>query len=246
MLGSTGLTEVAEELPAQRLSRGDAARHLRPLVQRECSPVPLVPRSVPPPAQTFPLHWQMVLSGLTETFILFHPEVFGSPLKLNLSLNPARRWTRHLPRPSPGYVIQRQSSDAAMDWTGLIHANWRSCFNPAYVFLWWPLLIPYWLTLKSSAIKKKKKGSFCCPSCMQDLFVVVLWGFRCTSNSFSNKRQCCRDSLCSTHALAFIPQAVAWPAWKYSAIPPPVYKHFSHPVMEPKQYQVTYVMAYSP
>lgn len=56
MLRSTGLTEVAEELPAQRLSRGDAARHLRPLVQCECSPVLLVPRSVPPPAQTFPLH----------------------------------------------------------------------------------------------------------------------------------------------------------------------------------------------
>lgn len=88
-----------------------------------------------------------------------------------------------------------------------------------------------------------KKRSFYCPSCMQDLiFVVVLWDFQCISNFFSNKQQCYRDYLCSTCVLAFILHMVAWPAWKYSAIPPPIYKYFSHPVIEPKQYQVTCMM----
>lgn len=44
----------------------------------------------------------------------WQPRVTVGVMQLNLSLNPASRWTRPFPSPGPRYVNQHQSSDTGV------------------------------------------------------------------------------------------------------------------------------------
>lgn len=122
-----------------------------------------------PLAQIFPLHWQMLLSGPTESFILFHPREFSDAQVIPLP-EPCNNMRKSFPRSHPSCENHHKSSYTAMGWLVHIHTKGRSSFHPLHSFLWWPLLIPHRLMLKLSLLKR----SFYCPCCPQEVIFVVL------------------------------------------------------------------------